>query len=599
MTAFELLNEHDQIMITDYIQVFGPTSHRQFDSYKMQPLDVVLKSWNDNKSKDLLTLFGGKDLILSRPYTYVMQAEAISREIDKDMNIHNGPYRVFNRWLDTITHTTGNDIVVTDMQGVDMATKKGYFYSKWFQIYDCMTSMSLASNAYMGDNCIIKFPSGKTMKMFKGMKPMKILHRVVEEFHGDEDVFEAFRTWHSMHLNQKTMDGELCLSIHPMDYMTMSDNDNDWTSCMRWTDKGSDDSHGDYRSGTVQCMNSPYVIIAYLHNPEHTFDPCGPGYEWNSKRWRELFIVQDGIINEIKAYPFQDENLTNTCLMWLKDLAAKNLGWTYENEEVDVAKEIKDDKENNHLFLIFDAGYFMYKDIGTIQKHRARINREKLMNYGKYYRQESKNSSGDITTFITIEYGGDGTCMSCGRALPEERSERVMCEYCDTVSVCACCGEYIYDDDYAYYIDDRDGPICEHCFEDECARDSFTDDEYHLASNMTEMWLLLGYDENDNPVFYDGTAYAFEPENEYSAFRSVFPDGYDMINFHEGWYYGERASVTIDDADQNYLRDVADAFGIWTRDVKSWYREHAINDYDLFYDYNHNPLFPNDEEEDE
>ena len=599
MTAFELLSEHDKVMIEDYIKVFGPTSNRQFEDYKMKPLDAILDYWDVNKSVNLVNLFGGHDLILSRPYTYIMQADAISREIDKDMNMYNGPYCIFKRWVDTVAHTAGNDIVVTDMQGNDMAAKKGYFYSKWFQIYDCMTSMSLATNAYMGDNCIIKFPSGKSMKMFKGMKPMKILHRFVEEFNGDENIFEAFRTWHSMHLNQKAMDGELCLSIHPMDYMTMSDNDNDWSSCMRWTDKGSDDSHGDYRSGTVQCMNSPYIIVAYLHNPEHKFAPLGPGYEWNSKRWRELFIVQEGIINEIKAYPFQDENLTNTCLMWIKDLAAKNLGWNYENDEVDVGQELKCEDEKNHLYLSFDAGYFMYKDIGTLHKHRARINSKVLMDHNKYFHYDTKNNDDGFTTFITVEYGGEGTCMSCGSRLPEERSERVMCDYCDTVMVCACCGELIYNSDYAYYIEDRDDPICEACFEDECARDAFTDDEYHLVNNMTEMWLLLGYDEDNNPVFYEDSTYTYDPDSEYSAFRSLCPNGYQLMDYNEGWYHGQRAAVSPADVDPKYIRDLLDAFGIWSRNgFEEWYQR-MIDDYSLYYDYNDNPLFPNDDEEDE
>ena len=42
MTAFELLSEHDKVMIEDYIKVFGPTSNRQFEDYKMKPLDAIL-----------------------------------------------------------------------------------------------------------------------------------------------------------------------------------------------------------------------------------------------------------------------------------------------------------------------------------------------------------------------------------------------------------------------------------------------------------------------------------------------------------------------------------------------------------------------------
>ena len=124
------------------------------------------------------------------------------------------------------------------------------------------------------------------------------------------------------------MDGELCLSIHPMDYMTMSDNDNNWQSCMNWM------NNGDYRLGTVECMNSPYVLVAYLHNPNHSMS-IGP-YEWNSKHWRELFIIHPEMISEVKGYCFQDENLTNTILMWIKELAHNNLDWDYDNDEINV-----------------------------------------------------------------------------------------------------------------------------------------------------------------------------------------------------------------------------------------------------------------------
>ena len=38
----------------------------------------------------------------------------------------------------------------------------------------------------------------------------------------------------------------------------MSDNNSGWESCMSWRNNGC------YRRGTVEMMNSPYVIVAYL-----------------------------------------------------------------------------------------------------------------------------------------------------------------------------------------------------------------------------------------------------------------------------------------------------------------------------------------------
>lgn len=598
MSAFDFLTEYDKELIERYIRAYGPTIANRFEEYKMKELDVILRQWNENKSKDLLKLFGGENLILSRPYSYLAQTEALSQKIEESFK--DPACRAFENWYNTMIHTAGNTIEVTDMQGNNFKDKKHWFYNTWFQINECKTSLALAANSYLGDDCIIHFPkSGKQMKLFRGMKPMKVLHRIVQEFDGPEDIFDAYRTWHSMQLNQKRMDGELCLSIHPMDFITMSDNANGWKSCMRWTDPGyNDDDHGDYRSGTVQCMNSPYIIVAYLHNPERKYFPFYKDDTtfWNSKQWRELFIVQDGIINEIKGYPFQDESLTNTCLMWLKELAAKNLGWTYENEEIDVGKEIPTENPHERILLTFDAGDFMYKDIGAIQKHRGRINIEKLMIPSRYLIQESYNSNIDLTSyFITIPYGGTGTCMSCGIELPLERSERVMCDYCDTVQICSCCGEPIYDD-CIYWIEERDDPVCERCFEDECRYDDFNNDEYHLYNNLTEIWLLLGYDEDNKPVFHDNVALSYEPENEGSNFRAVFPNGYSIMDYNEGWYHGTRNYVTIDEIEDGYTADACDAFDIYPRDLNKFYSM-AAEDNELVYDYNHNPLY--EEEEDD
>lgn len=586
MSAFDFLTNDDKQLIKRYIRAFGPTIANKFNCNDMAELDVILKEWDKNKSENLLTLFGGENLIISRPYSYIAQTEALSQKIDEASR--DAAPRAFRRWYDNMIHTAGNDIEITDMQGKPFKDKSNWWYSSWYQITDCMTAMSLAANAYQGDDCIVNFPkSGKKMKLFRGMKPMKVLHRIVQEFDGPEDIFDAYRTWHSMQLNQKRMDGELCLSIHPMDFITMSDNDNGWKSCMRWTDPtGSDDDHGDFRSGTVQCMNSPYILVAYLHSPDHWYHPFSDDDHWNSKQWRELFIVHDGVINEIKGYPFQDENLTNTCLMWIKELANKNLGWAYENEEIDVGKDIST-KPEEEIYLTYNAGNFMYKDIGSIQKHRGRINLNKLMMPERYLIQENKNN--DVTSyFITIPYGGIGTCMSCGAELPLERSERVMCDSCDTVQICSCCGEPIYDD-YTYWVEERDEPICGTCFEDECYYDSFNPDEYHLSTNMTEIWLLLGYDEDNNPVFCDNLATTYEPDNEYSNFRTVFPDGYACIDYKDGYFHHSRNYVTIDEANPDYLDDVYEAFSIYPHDFHKFYA-HAINDYNLAYDYNHNYL---------
>ena len=346
------------------------------------------------------------------------------------------------------------------------------------------------------------------------MKPMKILHRIVQEFDGPEDTFDAFRIWHSRQLNQKTVDGELCLSIHPLDYMTMSDNDNDWTSCMRWQTETTD-APGDYRGGTVSCLNSPYILVAYLHNPKHTYSSF-----WNSKQWRELFIVQDGIINEIKGYPFQDQYLTNTCLMWIKELAEKNLGWTYENEEINVVTEIKNPNDNTPILFTFNPGTFMYNDMGTLDIHRGRINLDKLL--GKYKLDQVHKENKIWKTFIDIDYGGIATCMCCGKELYDDEidSSCVLCADCDSISRCPHCGRAIYECDDKYWVEEYNDYICEECWENCCGWDNFTD-EPHLAEELTPIYVLLGQNNSGKDVFLDEIAYCYKPEDN-AGFDDIF-----------------------------------------------------------------------------
>ena len=575
MSAFELLSENDKEMLESYIKEYGPMNMGYFDVGAWGGLEKILNPWDKAKSKFLLKLFDN-NLILSRPYSYLAQEDAISLEINKRMGTDYQP-RAFVRWFEDAIRNADNDVEIYDFQGNNVLEKPNrLYYSKWHDLRECMTSNTLAANKYTGPEIIVEFKkSGHKLKIFKGMKPMKILHTLIKEFNGSEEMFDDFRIWHSMKLNQKRMDGEICLSIHPMDYITMSDNDNDWKSCMRWTGSYRDD-HGDYRSGSVQCLNSPFIVVAYLHNKSHTFDVTD-NYSWNSKQWRELFIVQEGVINEIKGYPFQDENLTQTVLMWLKELASKNLGWEYDNEEVNVGKAI-----HKGVYLTYDSGEWMYKDIGSLGKHSGRVNLDVLLS-DKYHCIEYR---GNREKFITIPYGGEATCMCCGNHLELTKGLNVFCAVCDDLKICPYCGEPIADND-SYYVNEFEDPICYECYSNQACVDSFDDSVSHLSENMTPVYLLLGFDENKQPIVYEEEVeYTYEPKDNW---------GYqDVFNECPSEYYNDygtkRLFVSYDMVDQRYNRTFFEAYNIWPRDWDKFYTK-VLNDYpEIVYSYDNKEL---------
>ena len=67
--------------------------------------------------------------------------------------------------------------------------------------------------------------------------------------------------------------------------------------------------------------------------------------------------------------------------MWIKELAHNNLNWDYDDDEINLQDSNSIPfNEGDLCFRVYPEGY-MYNDIGTLEKHRARINREKI---GKY-----------------------------------------------------------------------------------------------------------------------------------------------------------------------------------------------------------------------
>ncbi len=513
MSVYDLLTEEDKEKIIKYIRAYAPLTDSS-SIPNIEDLPNILNEWDKEKSKNLIKLFDGQ-LILNRPYTYSTTDDALCREIEEELEDYDSSkiYYDFKQWV-------RNTICAWDNHYPPEVNSLTY------ELFD---THCLAINAYEGESKKIVFNDGTIWKFQKGIKPMKIFAKIVERS-GDEyakQLYEDFRIWHSQLLNQIRLDGTLSLSIHPLDYMTMSDNGGSWTSCMRWMGEGSDEGDpGDYRMGTVECMNSPYIIVAYLHNPRKKFEfwkdwKSEEVLEWNKKKWRELFIVQNGIITEIKGYPYQDENLTNTALMWIKELAQKNLGWEYDDIEANTNGEYIENDDEVNMFRI-RTGSYMYNDLGTLNLHRARVNicdlRKRAIKEDDVYIDEYIPRGKTHTQVIfNLRYGGQATCMCCGAKVgyAENRSNSVLCFDCERTQICPCCGEY-YEGE-GYIISSYDEPVCWNCYDYECETDDLTDEkEYHGA--LIDLHFCLGFDDNDKPIFYDKTIHTLDP-CEYSNFE--------------------------------------------------------------------------------
>lgn len=286
----------------------------------------------------------------------------------------------------------------------------------------------LMKNTYMESEKVLYNAEGKKFVIRKGAKLMRLLSKLLVHFYGETFDFEDFRLEHSRILNQKTITGTLCLSIDPIDYVTMSDNDCGWQSCMNWIHQGC------CRTGTIEMLNSHCVVVAYLASAT-PFYPFAEDEEdeVSNKKWRTLAIITPALITTIKGYPYQNESLSLAVASWLQELAEKNLGWTYPEEP---HPWVWNAELYRHINL---STSIMYNDFGECDYHYG------ILPAFKY----------------SLNYSGEAQCMNCGVGLDPEDESEVLCRDCSAFAECACCEEWFLKED----LDDEG--FCEKCRKEE------------------------------------------------------------------------------------------------------------------------------------
>ena len=281
-----------------------------------------------------------------------------------------------------------------------------------------ITSMTFINNTYYNYSYDINIPNGKIFKLVKGCKVMKTLGKLAALF-GLVNEFEPIRLRHSQIMNQAKIQANLCLSIHPLDYITASFNENGWRSCMHWED-------GEYRHGVIEMMNSPYVVVAYLESNHEKIRYFGD--EWNSKKWREFFIVHPDCISGIKGYPYWNRELEDVTLNWLKELfdtesnySEKIITWETGTCAIDVSV-------HSNVKFDFKCGPSMYND---------------FYNPNEYHMILARDVDSDYTE---IFYSGADECVYCGRLNGYYDNESdIYCNSCIEHYSCCSCGEPITD----------------------------------------------------------------------------------------------------------------------------------------------------------
>lgn len=457
MTPYEALTAQDKEYITEYIEKWGGIN----SPIKLKaPLDYILQEWNKSK-QTLFNIFGEKLML------------------EKEIQVEDGDnkkIREINNYLSSIN--PGTNFINSVRKLFEF---NNTYFENTYATYNLTRANQLFTNR-VAKEFSYRNKDGKVIKVPEGAKVMRVLQKIAKEF--DLPDFEIFRNHISRITEIRKSKIKFTLSIHPLDYMTMSDNANGWESCMNWTQ-----GPGSYRAGTIEMMNSPVIVVAYITTKPYY--PANTSIEWTSKSWRELIIVHPNTICSVKSYPYYNIAFDKALVNWLADLVEEKTEWRYNKkkpqESLESCSNIKawqDKEDKDNYFLLHFETNEMYNDFGNTD------------NYGIF----SINPPDNKYHTSTINYSGLMTCMCCGEnGYWSDDTETVICEDCEPSIYCCCCDERVNIND-AIEVDGE--WVCEDCYNNlhrcMCCEDAHFDDNLTLmfVGHIENQTINVDYDEH-------------------------------------------------------------------------------------------------------
>lgn len=315
----------------------------------------------------------------------------------------------------------------------------------------------------------------------KGMKIIKAFKYFVD----DKEVLTKIQDKASLLIQNTKLTGYLCMSVHPLDYLSSSENNHKWRSCHALD--------GEYRSGNLSYMTDSCTIVCYLKSEHETILPHFPGsVYWNDKKWRMLLYVSNDnrLLISGRHYPYECLSLQDIILEWFCSIFGSSYNYTPWCKNKFNRFEIGDKIYYSHGRLL-PIGDKMIDDTKVIVEPKVSIHYNDPLHstvydyyFSEVYREpywyteydeprEKLLNLAAIPDKTQVEIGHDVKCCVCGK---EDcvLSETMLCIDCellygteetDNFTHCRDCGCRIYIPEAILIDDYEDDYVCKDCGE--------------------------------------------------------------------------------------------------------------------------------------
>ena len=351
----------------------------------------------------------------------------------------------FNEYIDVVDNTYGNFSLTEFLDWLDIE-----------EVFDNHTSRDY----WLTD----------TDKIPKGTK----ISKAFKYFETNESVLRKLQDQLSTILQEDKITGTLCLSVHPLDFMSVSENTYHWRSCHALD--------GDYRAGNLQYMVDSCTVVCYLRGTQEAKLPNFPeDVPWNSKKWRMLLFVSD-LQNAMFAgrqYPFFSPSAMD-CVQeaYLNSMNKRVRAWTpWYNDCIKrfPRKDGETEILNSDCDVLLCQRYIAIggRVLGmrdAIKECKKPLFFNDLIDSSCYIPYYSWNRYMDAD--VQFHIGGEVPCPICGKH-PLHEPETLMCREClnsaheitDHYVYCECCDCRLHVHE-GFYVEGTGQVLCENCFDE-------------------------------------------------------------------------------------------------------------------------------------
>ena len=396
---------------------------------KLNGVDMILHEWYKNKKHFISKKLFNGNLIKEICHVEIKLSEERKTELAQKFI-----YSLCDDWAELFPDWSDYADEAWELSRFLRANMPGFFENKTVEEYEAP------------DTTII----GKDVKISKNFK----------HFFDNDKLLRLIQDKYSEVVQQDKITGTFCASIHPLDFLSSSENNYGWRSCHAL--------NGDYAGGNLSYMMDNCTIIFYIKGADDVKLPRFPEtVPWNDKKWRMLAFISDfeNIIWYGRQYPFFSEEMLKQVFNFFEVFYSTHYYYP-DSEYITNMRDYRNELTVQIPPHIYYGDKILPKD-ELIRNAPAAAHYNDLLNshcYTPYYSiRATRHYTHGKYPLVTV--GHSPICACCGK---QERilTNELVSKDCNKKlhpSYCDCCGELMPDGpyDWIYGL----GKICINCFD--------------------------------------------------------------------------------------------------------------------------------------